>query len=98
MLIFYQNATGTFEVNGFTENGSPSNTATMTATLFNPAGVNVSGFIGVPGTYVPGSQGDYTFPIPALSVPAGGNYTLVVTATTLTNTRQWTIAVIVASS
>ena len=83
-IIIYQTNSGYIPVTGLTDGSfnppqfinSPSS---ITATLKDPTGADVSGMVDVEGVYVTGSNGNFEFPVPAtISAPVGAGYTLVV--------------------
>lgn len=98
MILFWQLANSTFSMIGLFST-QPENGATVSATLQYPNGTPVPGFINVPGTYVPGTSGNYTFPAPATITAPAGAYVVVVSCTTPGGLkRTWTLdALIVAS-
>ncbi len=99
MILFYQLTTGQFQMTGLFST-IWENAATALATLQYANGKPVPGFVNVPGVYVPGSNGNYAFAVPAtISAPAGGGYQVVVTVTCPDGwKRTWTLpAQIVAS-
>lgn len=80
--------------------GSFVATATVTMTLVDSDGVNVTGAVSLPMTYVSGSNGVYQGTIPFniawdTVAPAGSGYTLVIVATGSINARR-SLPVIVA--
>jgi hypothetical protein len=96
MLIFYQSTSSVLTLSGLQSTGW-ENDATVTATMLNPNGTPEPGFDQIAGVYVPESNGDYTFtPSSTLNPPAGGNYLVIVKATTPAGlTRTWPLDCIV---
>jgi hypothetical protein len=81
-MIFYQLSSGKLTLAGLRSAGW-ENSATVSATLFDPNGNAVSTFEDVVGTYVPGSNGSYVFIIPgSFNPPAAAGYVLVITCST----------------
>jgi hypothetical protein len=86
-VTFYQNNSGVIQISGVMDNGlTPPmyvNAATsITATLNDPNGNPVALFNNVVGVYVTGSNGTYSFPVPAnFNAPSGGGYALIVNIT-----------------
>jgi hypothetical protein len=97
-IIFYQRNSGTLQVIGLMST-EYENDATLTATLYDEVGHVVPDFADVAGVYVGGSNGNYTFPVPpSFNPPAGGNYMLVISATTIEEVQgYWQIPVVVAT-
>ena len=81
MIIFYKNNIGTLLLSKLMSS-KYENDAVVSATLYDPFGNVVTGFSNIQGVYVPGSDGDYNFPIAELNPPEGGGYILKVKATT----------------
>lgn len=85
-MIIYRLNSAFILLSGFTDQGTtpPSyvNNATLSATLTDQYGNEVTGLINVPGTYVAGSNGNYQFPIsPTLDPPQAATYTLTISGT-----------------
>ncbi len=99
MILFYQLTSGQFFLIGLFSTVW-ENTATVYATLQYANGKSVPGFVAVLGVYVPGSNGNYTFAVPAtITAPAGGGYQVVVTATVPSGwKRTWTLPAQVVAS
>lgn len=98
-IVFYKQTTGTLQLVGLMNGPAFANNASVTATLYDQAGIAVASFTNVSGTYVPGTNGNYNFPVPELNLPAGGGYNLSVTATTPDgNSRTWNLTLIMVGS
>jgi len=80
----------------FSKNGTYINDATMTFTLKDSAGVNVTGAVSVAMTYQTASNGDYVGVLPSSVTAAltdGAAYEFVITATNYNlQRRKWDVA------
>lgn len=97
-LTYYQNNNNLVEnptPMTLSSDGSYVNDATATMTLKDGNGASVSGAIGLPLSYVSGSNGKYQGTLPyTLSLTVGEDYTLEITGTTGSGQRAfWTLAV-----
>lgn len=93
-LTFYQNNSQFVSVTGLQDQATtPStyvNSATLTGTLQDLSGVPVAGATDIVGSYVGGSNGDYTFSIDGsdFNPPAGG-YLFIIDGTYASGAKRY---------